>query len=142
MTIISITRTFAAPRELVYDAWLTPEHFAAWFGGSQSEVPLETVSMDVTVGGTWSAVMFAGPDRFEINWKGRYVALDRPSHIAFTLTDVEEEGEPITIDFTETDGGTEMVFRQNAPFMTDEQGEQTKAGWGTFFDALAEIVEA
>jgi uncharacterized protein YndB with AHSA1/START domain len=142
MTVIAITRTFAAPRELVYDAWLTPEHFAAWFGGTDSEVPLDTVTMDATVGGTWTAVMFAGPDRFEINWKGTYVELDRPSHIAFTLTDVDEEGEPITIDFTEKDGGTEMVFRQSAPFMTDEQGEQTAAGWNTFFDALATIVEA
>ncbi|CAN5171171.1 hypothetical protein BH11ACT2_BH11ACT2_05190 [soil metagenome] len=143
MPTISITRTFAAPPDRVFDAWLDPEQFATWFGGSAGEIPLETVRIDPTVGGTWAATMFAGPDRFEINWKGRYLALDRPSHLAFTLTDVEEEGEPTTVDLTATaDGGTSMAFRQTSPHMTDEQGEQTAAGWGTFFDALAAIVEA
>jgi uncharacterized protein YndB with AHSA1/START domain len=144
MTEITITREFAAPRELVYDAWLTPEHFAVWFGGSASEVPLESVSMDVKVGGAWSATMFAGPDRYQINWKGRFLLLDRPNRLVLTLTDVEDEDEggPITVDFTETDGGTRMVFSQEATHLDEANAAQAKAGWGTFFDELAAIVEA
>jgi uncharacterized protein YndB with AHSA1/START domain len=146
MTDIIITRTFAAPRELVYDAWLTPEHFAAWFGGTASEVPLESVSMDVTVGGAWKATMFAGPDRYEINWKGHFLVLDRPSQLALTLTDADEEGEPITVDFVEvevgTEMGTEMTFRQAATHLDADNAAQARAGWGTFFDALAAIVES
>ena len=54
---IVITRTFDAPPELVWAAWTTPEQFAVWFGGDQVEVPLDSVSMDVRPGGTWSARM-------------------------------------------------------------------------------------
>ena len=34
-------RVFDAPRELVWKEWTEPERFADWFGGTQSEVPLE-----------------------------------------------------------------------------------------------------
>jgi hypothetical protein len=37
--------------------------FADWFGGAASEVPVESVTMDVRPGGVWRATMFAGPDR-------------------------------------------------------------------------------
>jgi uncharacterized protein YndB with AHSA1/START domain len=60
---ISITRAFDAPRERVWREWTEPERFADWFGGTDSEVPLSTVSMHVTAGGAWRATMFSGPDR-------------------------------------------------------------------------------
>jgi uncharacterized protein YndB with AHSA1/START domain len=41
-----IDRTFAATPEAVFDAWVTPASFAAWFGGSGVEVRLESVTMD------------------------------------------------------------------------------------------------
>ncbi len=55
---ISVTRVFAAPRDRVWREWTDPEAFADWFGGSDGEVPLSTVSMDVTPGGTWRLTMF------------------------------------------------------------------------------------
>jgi hypothetical protein len=44
---IRIRRVFDAPPERVWAEWTTPEAFADWFGGPDSEVPLESVSMDV-----------------------------------------------------------------------------------------------
>lgn len=52
---LTITRTFAASRELVYGAWTRPEHFSVWFGTEAVPVPLDTLSMDVRVGGAWNA---------------------------------------------------------------------------------------
>ena len=60
---ITITRVFDAPRERVWREWTEPEPFADWFGGTESEIPLDTVSMDVRPGGSWRATMFAGPER-------------------------------------------------------------------------------
>ena len=34
-----ITRTFDAPRELVWKAWTDPEHFKPWWGPSSSRLP-------------------------------------------------------------------------------------------------------
>lgn len=47
----TVRRTFAAPPEAVFDAWITPASFAVWWGGSDVEVPLDSLSMDVRPGG-------------------------------------------------------------------------------------------
>jgi len=67
---ITITRVFDAPRELVFKAWTEPERFVRWFGLGDSEVPLSTIAMDVRPCGAWRATMFAGPDRYQIQWRG------------------------------------------------------------------------
>jgi uncharacterized protein YndB with AHSA1/START domain len=140
-TGFTITRTFAAPAQAVYDAWTTPAEFAAWFGGAASDVPVETVSMDVRVGGAWKATMFAGPDRYEIGWFGEFTELDPPTHLVLTLSDGPAEGEPVTVDLSETDGVTTMVMTQSGGHLTPEQYEDAKTGWQTFFDVMKDLVE-
>jgi uncharacterized protein YndB with AHSA1/START domain len=140
-TGFTITRTFAAPRERVFEAWTTPEQFGRWFGGTASEVPLDGIEMDVRSGGKWKATMFAGPDRYEIGWKGEYVVVDPPEHLELTLSDGPEAFEPIVVRFTETQGVTEMSMTQSGGNLTAEQYEQAEAGWQTFFDVMAQIVE-
>lgn len=64
----TIVHVFEASREEVWAEWTTPESFADWFGGTASEVPVSTVTMDVRPGGAWAATMYAGPARHEIQW--------------------------------------------------------------------------
>jgi uncharacterized protein YndB with AHSA1/START domain len=47
----TITRALKAPRQLVFDALTTPEHFAVWFGTSAVEVPLDALRMEGRPGG-------------------------------------------------------------------------------------------
>lgn len=138
----TITRTFAAPRELVFDAFTTPKHFSVWFGTEAVEVPLETLTMDVRVGGRWTAVMLL-PDGTTKDWKGSYTEVDRPSRLAFTMTDEPgtDPGEPVTVDLKDIAGGTEMTFWQARHGFTDEQVEMVKQGYGAFFDEMQRIVE-
>ena len=84
---ITITRTFDAPRELVWKEWTEPERFADWFGGPETEVPLSTVSMDVRAGGAWRATMLAGAPRREIQWEGEYHEVVEPERLVFTICD-------------------------------------------------------
>ena len=139
----TITRTFAASPEAVYDAWVTPEHFSVWFGTPAIPVPLDTLVMDVRVGGRWTAVMHL-PDGSTKDWEGEYRELDRPSRLSLTLTDQpgEDAGEPIVIEFAEVEGGTEMTFTSDRHGFTDEQVAAVTAGYGAFFDAIGEIVTA
>ena len=44
----SVKRVFDAPRERVWKEWTEPERFADWFGAPGGEVPLSSVSMDVS----------------------------------------------------------------------------------------------
>jgi uncharacterized protein YndB with AHSA1/START domain len=139
----TIVRTFAAPRETVFEAWTTPAHFSAWFGGTASEVPIESVTMDVRPGGTWAARMFAGPDRYEMSWRGEYLEVDPPERLVLTMTDQPDDParDAIVVLLTAVDGGTEMSVTQSGGHLSAEQYEQAKAGWNTFFDVMAELVE-
>jgi uncharacterized protein YndB with AHSA1/START domain len=134
------TRVFDAPRERVWQEWTEPERFADWFGGPQSEVPLSTVSMDVRPGGAWRATMFAGEGRREIHWKGEYREVAAPDRLVFTISDQpgEERYELVTVVLTDLgDGRTEMLFEQRGG-MRPEEYDRAKAGWGSFFDRIAE----
>jgi uncharacterized protein YndB with AHSA1/START domain len=137
---ITITRVFDAPRERVWKEWTEAERFADWFGGGASEVPLSTVSMDVTPGGSWRATMFTGPGRREIQWTGEYREVVEPERLVFTMSDQPEEDayELIIVVLTDLgDDRTEMLFQQRGR-MSAEQYGRTKEGWGSFFDRIAE----
>ncbi|GAB3118368.1 SRPBCC family protein [Glaciibacter psychrotolerans] len=139
---ITITRILSAPCERVFAAWIEPAQFAEWFGSRAAEIPVETISMDVRPGGTWSATMFAGPDRREIPWTGTYREVDPPKRLVFTLTDQtdEEAVEVVTVSFDDLDGMTEMTFTQGGNTLTEEQYDGARQGWLGFFDTLAEVV--
>ena len=139
----TITRTFAASPAAVFDAWITPASFAAWWGGSGVEVPIDSVTMDARPGGTWKATMIIGNDVPDMNWFGEFVEVDRPNKLVMTLSDRPgDDRETVTVTFTEVAGGTEMLFRQTGGHMTAEEYERTTAGWQTFFDAMDTLFAA
>jgi uncharacterized protein YndB with AHSA1/START domain len=140
---IRTTYVFAAARELVWREWTEPERFADWFGGADSDVPLDTVSMDVRTGGSWRLTMFAGPERREIRWKGEYVEVVEPERLVFTVSDRDDElYELVTVVLAELgDATTEMRFEQRG-HMLEEEYRRAEQGWGTFFDRIAERLAA
>jgi uncharacterized protein YndB with AHSA1/START domain len=138
-----ITRVFDAPRERVWREWTEPERFADWFGGTEYEVPLSTVSMDVRVGGAWRLTMLTR--RGEILWHGEYQEVVEPERIVLTMTD-QPPGDAayalVIVDLVDLgDGRTEMRFEQRGP-MPPEQARAARDGWGVFFDRIAERLEA
>jgi uncharacterized protein YndB with AHSA1/START domain len=135
-----MTRVFEAPRERVWKEWTEPERFADWFGGTESEVPLSTMSMDVRPGGSWRAIMFAGPQRHEIHWKGEYREVVEPERLVFTISDQpgEDAYELITVVLTDLgQGRTEMLLQQRGS-LPAETYERAKEGWSGFFERIAE----
>jgi uncharacterized protein YndB with AHSA1/START domain len=137
---ITITRIFDAPRERVWKEWTEPARFADWFGGTESEVPLATVSMDVRPGGSWRARMFAGPERHEMHWKGQFLEVVEPERLVFTVSDQpgDEDYELCIVVLNDLgDGRTEMFFEQRGN-LPPEVYERAGQGWSTFFDRIAE----
>ncbi|MEF2976015.1 SRPBCC family protein [Subtercola sp. YIM 133946] len=134
---ITIVRTFPFSRELVYGMWTTPEHFAVWFGTDQVEIPIDSVSMDVRVGGAWAATMHL-PDGNLINWVGEYLEVDPPVRLAFTMTDdpANPAREPVTVSLVAVDGGTQMTMTQSGGNLSEEQYAQTVIGYNAFFDVM------
>jgi uncharacterized protein YndB with AHSA1/START domain len=141
---ISVTRVFDAPRERVWREWTEAEAFADWFGGSDCDIPLSTVSMDVRPGGAWRATMFCDDGRREIRWKGEYREVVAPERLVFTISDQpgEEAYELVTVVLADLGGGrTEMFFEQRG-HLPAQVYEGAKQGWSTFFGRLAERLAA
>ena len=142
---INITRVFDAPRERVWKEWTEPERFADWYGGGDADVPLSTVSMDVSEGGSWALTMFYGPDRREINWHGEYREVVEPERLVLTVSDEPgDEYELVTVVLTDLgDGRTEMSMRQEGGHLSPDEYKRAGQGWATFFDRMAEhLVDA
>jgi len=132
---ISLTRTFAAPPEAVFEAWTDPAAFGRWFGTAATTV--EDVSMDVRVGGEWRARMVLG-EGTEIGWHGAYLEVAPPHRLVLTLSDRPgDQYEQVTVELRPVEGGTEMTFTQSGGNMPPENYAQAEEGWRTFFDELA-----
>jgi uncharacterized protein YndB with AHSA1/START domain len=108
---VVMTRVFAAPRRLVFEAWTKPELLARGLGprGWTTEV----VAMDVRAGGAFHYVM-RGPDGGEIVMRGTYREVVPPERLvtaeAFEgFVDVgwrPEDATVTTATFVERDGQT------------------------------------
>jgi uncharacterized protein YndB with AHSA1/START domain len=137
----TITRTFDAPRELVWEMWTKPEHFAVWFG--TAAVPVTDVSMDVREGGEWRATMHV-PDHGDMPWIGTFLEVAKPSHLVMSLSEQSILNDVVEVfDVTLTDLGgskTEMVLRQRGGNLSDEEYEGAKTGTGGFIDEMAALL--
>jgi uncharacterized protein YndB with AHSA1/START domain len=80
--IIIQTRTFDAPRALVWEAMTRPEHIASWWGPHEMTTRVER--MDVRPGGSWRFVQTT-PDGRSITFHGEYRDVQPPKCIVQTF---------------------------------------------------------
>lgn len=140
---IEIVREFAASPEAVFEAWTRPESFARWFGGREVQVPLDALDYQAVVGRAWSAMMVL-PGGNTIDWRGEFLVVDPPSRLVMTITDQPDDDARarLEVELTPTATGTRMRMTQETRGFTPEQQEAVIAGWQTFLDVIAEIVES
>jgi uncharacterized protein YndB with AHSA1/START domain len=109
-------RTFAAPRELVWDAFMDPERIPRWWGPHGTTTTV--VEMDVRPGGRWRYISRAA-DRDDVSFYGEYLKIEPRRHFTWTfLFDVEglgPQGGPETFDFEDLDGKTKLTTRSHFP---------------------------
>jgi uncharacterized protein YndB with AHSA1/START domain len=135
----TLTRLFAAPRELVWQCWTQAEHFSVWFGGR--EAVLQDMVVDARPGGRWSGTMLDDGNR--IAWSGTFLEVEPPARLVLAFTDKPELGDEydvITATFSDLGGKTELILRQTGGHLTDEQYAQAQAGTATFLDVMAELL--
>jgi uncharacterized protein YndB with AHSA1/START domain len=111
-TDLVFERTFDAPRELVWKAFMDPELVPRWWGPHATTTTV--AEMDVRVGGKWRYISRA-PDRDDVSFFGEYLELDPPKGFRWTfLFDVEGlgvQGGPETFAFEDVDGKTKVTSR-------------------------------
>ena len=136
---VSITRTFRATLEQVFDAWTTPATFVVWFG--TAAILVDDVEMDVRVGGGWKATMHL-PDGSLKYWVGEFTEVNRPTRLALTLTDEPDEPTraPVTVDIVAVDSGAEVTMVQGAEGFDDAAKAAVRAGYTAFFDDMEKLL--
>jgi len=137
---VVITRTFDAPRALVFKAWSAPEHMVRWLGPRNFTAPLCT--LDFRPGGAYRACI-CSPDGQEYWMRGIYREIMEPERIVFTFS-WEEDGERgrenlVTVTFAEQGNETRMTFRQ-AFFESESERDSHNEGWSECFDRLAQFL--
>jgi uncharacterized protein YndB with AHSA1/START domain len=103
---IVVTRTFDAPRELVFLCYSKPELVRRWLG--PPDWTMSVCDIDFQVGGKWRFVL-RSPDGFEMGSSGVYRDIARPDRIVNTeLYDMDWTGGEtlVTVTFAESGGTT------------------------------------
>ena len=150
---IVMTRSLAAPRRLVFEAWTRPEQVARWFGPRGWTLPL--CKIDSRVGGAWRYILQA-PDGSKMGMKGICQELIPPERMVSTesFDDGNDDapggarplfpGESInTLTLVERDGVTTLTVHVLYPSREARDGALNSGmerGAAETYDRLEEIL--
>ena len=107
---IVVTRTFAAPARIVYQAWAQPELFKQWWIPRSMGMTLRSCEMDVRAGGRYRLSFGEGMDFY-----GRYLEVVPNKKIVWTNEESGDAGSVTTVTFEEGDGMTLVVVHELYP---------------------------
>jgi uncharacterized protein YndB with AHSA1/START domain/predicted SnoaL-like aldol condensation-catalyzing enzyme len=93
--VITMTRTFNAPRELVFRAYTDPDLIPKWWGPRAYTTIVD--KMEFRVGGTWRFINVT-PDGKEYRFHGEYKEISPPGRLVYSF---EFEGAPGHISIEE-----------------------------------------
>ena len=142
---VIITRTFAAPARLVWEAMTNPEYVRRWYGLKILECVV--CEIDHRVGGRWRYVLRA-PDGGEHAFSGEYREIVAPERVVYT-----ENYEPlgpgheivVTATFEERDRHTRVTSHLLYKSQADRDGHLQsgmETGANESHDRLAELLDA
>jgi uncharacterized protein YndB with AHSA1/START domain len=139
---IVITRSFDAPRELVFKAFTDPDAIRRWWGLRDTETIIDR--LEARPGGSWRFVE-RDKDGNEDGFHGVFHDVTAPERIVWTF---EFEGMPghvllETFTFEEQDGKTHMTDSSVFQSVGDRDGmlrSGMESGAGESFDRLDEYL--
>lgn len=139
---IVVTRTFDAPRRLVFEAWTTPEYMKRWHGPCYLTMTL--CEIDLRPGGKYRYVLSA-PDGSEYAFSGEYREIIVPELLVYTWSfEVYPDKAALeTLIFEEQDGRTTLTMKTLFETAEDFAGwaaSGAESGMKETLDRLAEFL--
>ena len=137
-----ISRTFDAPRAVVFRFFSEPALLSRWFGPHAFRIPAESVVLEPRVGGRYELVMTEGSDSFP--FAGTITEYDPPQLLAMTIRAETGLGSladiSLRIQFHDHGERTRITLRQG-PFEHDAKAA-TDSGWRESFEKIDAILVA
>lgn len=129
-----VTRTFDAPRELVFEAWTNPKHMALWWGPDGFANPV--CEVDARVGGAIRIEMRA-PNGVVYPMSGRFEEISEPERLVFISSALDANGNSMfdilnTVLLEEQNGKTVLTLQARVLKATIEAPQYLKGmevGW-------------
>ena len=136
-----ITRTFDAPREIVFKMWTDPRHMAQWWGPHGFTNPV--CELDVRPGGAIRIDM-RGPDGTVYPMTGIFQEIAKPERLVFTAEALDQNGAVAlevlnTVTFEEKNGKTTLTLQARVTKVIGEGAsylEGMEAGWTQSLERL------
>ncbi|MDD9267005.1 SRPBCC domain-containing protein [Paenibacillus sp. GCM10023248] len=153
-----ITRSFNAPRELVFQCWTRPEHLAQWWGPTGMELAI--ASHELRPGGAFHFSM-TSPDGFQMWAKFVYYEITPPEKLVYTNAFSDADANTVrapfspvfplevmnTVTFEEQDGKTVITVHGAPVNPTEEEAAffasmelSMQQGFGGTFSQLDEYL--
>ncbi len=158
-TTLVMTRTFDAPREKVFDAWLDAAQIPKWMG--PRGVTADADRLEPKVGGSYRIVMHTPDGTPAVG--GVYKEISRPEKLIFTWAWEAAHNAPpggtaahsgkgaqsgpghetlVTVTFRDVGGGKTEMTLLHERFANAEARDSHRHGWTGSFDKLAEFLGA
>lgn len=142
-----ITRTFDAPRELVYQAFVDPDQISQWFGPVGFSVPRDTVEVDPKPGGVYRFTMVNDENPEEKSpADATFVEIVENELIVgrevWEMPGMDPVEMTMRLEFHDEDDGkkTRIVLTQG-PY-TVEMEDMARQGWESSFTKLDTLLAA
>src|SRR5882757_2019166 len=140
----TLTRTFDAPRQLVFDAFTKPEMVMRWLYGPE-EWPLVVCEVDLRVGGKLRYV-WRHKDKGDMGMSGVFREVVAPERLAHTeLFDQDWTGGETILTTTFEERGGRTTVASNVRYSSQAARDGALAtgmieGWSKCHDRLADLL--
>jgi uncharacterized protein YndB with AHSA1/START domain len=142
---VTITRTFAAPRALVFRAWTDAAQLAQWWGPKGFTNPV--CEFDPRVGGA-IRIHMRSPDGSIYPMKGEIREIVAPERLVFTNIAVDAAGRHIiegltTVTFADEGGKTKLIVQTRGSAITEQAVGYLKGmemGWTQSIEKLEALL--
>lgn len=132
---LTVHRTIAAPREKVFNAWLSPVTLAKFMRTAADGIEASSVKTDPVKGGRFLIVMVT-PEK-EIPHAGTYLEIDPHSRLSFTWESPHSlDDSVVTIDLAEVDAGTTELTLRQVKFRSEQARLGHIGGWTAILENL------
>lgn len=147
-TSLTVARTFAAPRELLWRAWTDPKQMVQWFIPSP-EITTPAVKVDLRVGGKYR-IQTRKSDGEYFTAAGVYREIKPLERLVFTWAfekdgsgddfgEIEPPETQVTVDFHSRGAQTEVVLTHEK-FVSVESRNNHERGWTGCFEQLVKFI--
>jgi uncharacterized protein YndB with AHSA1/START domain len=142
-----MTRTFDAPRELVFKAWTDPKHVQQWWGPHGFTNP--RCEVDARRGGAIHIDM-RGPNGVVYPMKAVFEEVTEPERLVFVTSALDDRGNSMfdvrnTVIFADRRGKTELTLQARvvrATAVAPQYLEGMQVGWSQSLERLQAYVRS